>query len=80
MQVNTETFDNQDGTATAGVASIRRFDGTWREIGRTNFYREYPRMVRARTAADNLCKAFHKQTCAAKGLMACQVSFDLSRV
>jgi hypothetical protein len=75
----TVTLDNGTGTATHGVASVRQPDGTWCEIGRSNDYREYPRAVRAHTAAFNICKAHHKSTCEARNFRHWAVPFDVEQ-
>jgi hypothetical protein len=67
-QFKTTLHDNAKGDATIGVALYRDTKGNWHEIGRTREYQTYPRMVRARVSADNLCKAYHKASCEKAGL------------
>lgn len=69
MRYQTQIVDNSTGTASIGVAMVQRPDGRWQEIGRTNAYKEYPRAVRARAAADNLCREHRKAvSMAARGV------------
>ena len=74
----TRTFNTMDGTATYGIAYVRLENGSCTEIGRTNDYRDYPRAVRARTAADNIVKAHQKTQAAKRGAMACQIDVILT--
>ena len=56
MFYRTTLHDNMTGTATQGVAYVwQAFTSHWREIGRTNHFKTYPRSVRARNAANRLC-------------------------
>jgi len=55
MNYKTELRDTHDGKATYGAAFVQFSNGSWSLIGHTKDYRTYPRAVRARTAAKNLC-------------------------
>ena len=56
MQYKTELVATSDGNGHIGLAMW--LDGNvWRVVGETKTYRTYPAPVRARTAADSLCKA-----------------------
>lgn len=57
----TQLADTKDGTATFADCYLQRADGSWQTIGRSNAYREYPRMVRARSAGEALCRAHQRK-------------------
>jgi len=77
MQFRTEVFHTKDGEASFGFAYVRRDNGEWIRIGETRRYREYPRHVRARTAADNLAKAYRKKIAHERGLMPMQIGMTI---
>jgi hypothetical protein len=57
MKYKTEVRDNRDGTASYGAAFVLASDGkTWLLIGHSRNYATYPRTVRARAAAESLCR------------------------
>ncbi|RWI46835.1 MAG: hypothetical protein EOQ93_29345 [Mesorhizobium sp.] len=56
MLYKTELVATRDGKGQIGMAMW--LDGNvWRVVGETRTYRTYPAAVRARTAADGLCRA-----------------------
>lgn len=60
MNYRTKLYDTSDGTATFGIAERLSEDGvSWREIGRTNNFRVYPRTVRARAFAEGIIRRYH---------------------
>lgn len=62
MQYKTELRDTCEGNATYGAAFMLARDGvTWLLIGHTRNYRTYPRLVRARVAAETICRRYHAQ-------------------
>jgi hypothetical protein len=61
MNYKTEVYDTFDGGASFGCAFVQdATNGRWLEIGRTCNFRTHPCAVRARKAADNLCKRHAK--------------------
>lgn len=55
MQYKTELVATRDGTGISGLSMW--LDGNvWRVVGETKTYRTYPASVRARTAAQALCR------------------------
>jgi hypothetical protein len=55
MKYRTEIVATASGDGYVGIAA--RFDGkAWRAIGESKAYRTYPAAVRARTAAESLCR------------------------
>ena len=61
MQFQTRLYAPQDGKGSYGVVEVRERDGTWRRLDQTKVYREYPSMVRARTAAESLVRKWAKK-------------------
>jgi hypothetical protein len=62
LKYKTEVRDNVDGTASYGAAFVLSNNGvSWLLIGHTKNYRTYPRMVRARSAAEHLCRTHQKK-------------------
>lgn len=61
MMFRTSLFDTHDGAATFGVVEVQERNGSWRRLDQTRSYREYPRMVRARTAAESLARQWAKK-------------------
>lgn len=57
MQYKTEVRDTKDGKASYGAAFVQMNNGSWFLIGHTKNYKTYPRMVRARTAAEGIARA-----------------------
>ena len=60
-QFKTEVRDTNDGKASYGAAFVQANNGSWLLIGHTKNYATYPRAVRARTAAESICRAYAKQ-------------------
>lgn len=56
LRYKTEVRDTHDGKASYGAAFVQMNNGAWSLIGHTKDYRTYPRAVRARAAADALCR------------------------
>ena len=62
MNFRTTVFDNYDGTASHGVVEVQDpRTGAWRRCDQTREYRTYPRMVRARTAAESLARQWARK-------------------
>lgn len=57
----TEVRDTHNGKASYGAAFVRSDSGQWLLIGHTKNYAEYPRAVRARTAAENICRTYARK-------------------
>lgn len=53
----TEIRDTKDGNASYGAAFVQMQNGAWFLIGHTRNYETYPRMVRARAAAESIARA-----------------------
>lgn len=68
MRATIESFDNQDGTATAALAYV--YDAAGKRIGmhQTRWYKTYPRTTRAMSEAENVVRTF-----ARKRLMTCTI-------
>lgn len=62
MNYKTELRDTVDGRATYGVAFVMARDGaTWLLIGYSRNMWTYPRRLRARTAAENIARKYHRK-------------------
>lgn len=60
MHYQTDIVDSPDGTSTLGIAY--RYNGLyWERLGYTRQMRVYPRCTRARVAAENICRRYHKR-------------------
>lgn len=46
--------DNRNGDATSCTVACKEDGGAWYNVGRTAYYRPWPRMVRARRAGETL--------------------------
>ena len=57
----TEIRDTHDGKASFGAAFVRANSGAWLLIGHTKNYQTYPRSVRARSAAEAICRAYARK-------------------
>jgi hypothetical protein len=62
LKYKTSLRGNRDGSATYGAAFVLSDNGiTWLLIGHTKNYRTYPQLVRARSAAEHMCRVHQRK-------------------
>lgn len=61
IQFKTEVRDTHGGDASYGAAFVRMASGAWALIGHTRNCRTYPRAVRARSAAEAICRTYARK-------------------
>jgi len=57
----TEVRDTCNGKVSYGAAFVQANNGTWLLIGHSRNYATYPRAVRARSAAESICRAYARK-------------------
>ena len=61
MNYKTELRGTRNGKRTYGAAFVLACDGQkWLLIGHTHNFKTYPQLVRARAAAEGICRRYHK--------------------
>jgi hypothetical protein len=61
VHFKTEVRDTSDGRSSYGAAFVQANNGAWLLIGHTRNYATYPRAVRARSAAEAICRAYARK-------------------